>query len=265
MKMNYHLKSSSLENRRKISQKKILAIIIIIIASFFFLRTNFVKEIIFSISTPVWKVREIFINTNIFQYFKAKQSLINEQIKLQQELSQKSNLIILNDILQNENETLKSLLGRRSGEFNLILGTILVKPPQTPYDLIIVDVGKKHGIKLGNKVVANGNVYIGEVSEIYADSSKITLYSNPGNKIGVILGESMISAEAIGLGGNNFNILLPREIVIKEGDIILVPGLENNILGIVEKINFKETDSFQTIFFKSPINISELIYVEIIL
>jgi len=33
----------------------------------------------------------------------------------------------------------------------------------------------------------------------------------------------------------------------------------------VEKINFKETDSFQTVLFKSPVNVSELNFVQIVI
>jgi hypothetical protein len=81
----------------------------------------------------------------------------------------------------------------------------------------------------------------------------------------VVLGSSSISVEAIGIGGGNFNIFLPREVEVKENDVIVIPSITSNIFGIVEKVNFKETDSFQTVLFKSPVNISELSFVEVIL
>ena len=113
--------------------------------------------------------------------------------------------------------------------------------------------------------MANDNVYLGEVSEVDPHSSKVTLYSTPGRKLSVVLGASSISAEAVGIGGGNFNIFLPREVEVKEGDIIVIPSITTNVFGIVEKVNFQDKDSFQTVLFKSPVNISELNFVDVVL
>jgi hypothetical protein len=96
-------------------------------------------------------------------------------------------------------------------------------------------------------------------------SAKVSLFSTPGRKLSVVLGSSSITMEAVGIGGGNFNILVPIEIEVKEGDVITIPSITTNIFGIVEKVNFKETDSFQTVIFKSPVNISELKYVQVII
>ncbi len=108
------------------------------------------------------------------------------------------------------------------------------------------------------------NIYIGEVSEVYPHISKIILYSTPGHKLSVVLGTNSVSVEAVGVGGGNFNIFLPREVEVKEGDVIIIPSITTNVFGIVEKVNFKDKDSFQTVLFKSPVNISELSFVEIV-
>lgn len=263
--MNYHLKSSNFQDRKRNEKKKLLITIFSLVVLLLIISTSPVRSTLFSVALPVWKIQNYIVNSNFFEYFKSKQTLINERLIMEQKLFLAGNLIDINNTLEAENENLKDLLGRRNINIKSILAKILVKPPQTPYDLLIVDIGSDLGVKVGDKVVANTNIYIGEVSEVFPQSSKITLYSTPGETIPVVLGINSISVEAVGIGGGNFNIFLPREVEVKEGDVIIIPIITANVFGIVEKIIFKETDSFQTVLFKSPVNISELSFVEIVL
>ena len=184
---------------------------------------------------------------------------------MEQKLFMAGNLIAINDTLQKENVVLKDLLDRKDSKQKTVLATVLVKPPLTPYDMLTLDIGEDYNVKVGDKVMVNANIYIGEVSEVMPRASKVTLYSTPGRKLSVVLGASAVSVEAVGIGGGNFNIFIPREVEVKEGDVIVIPSITANVFGIVEKVNFKETDSFQTILFKSPVNISELTFVEVVI
>ncbi len=227
--------------------------------------TNPFRIALFETALPVWKLKEAIFSSNLVEYFKSKETLINDKIALEQRLFLSGNMLAINETLTAENESLKDLLGRKNINLNTTLASVLVKPPQIPYDLLIIDVGEDYGLKIGDKVIANANIYIGEVSEVYPHSAKIILYSTPGRKLSIVLGTNSVSAEAVGVGGGNFNIFLPREVEVKEGDIVVIPAINLNVFGIVEKVNFKETDSFQTVLFKSPVNISELRFVEVII
>jgi len=264
MKMNYLLKSSNFEDRRRNVQKRVAITVIILIIVAVILFTPPVRRAVFSIATPIWKSENSIFNSSFFQYFKTKQTLINEKVALEQKLFLAGNMMSLNEILQLENDNLKDLLGRKETKAKTVLASVLVKPPQTPYDMLTVDIGEDFGVKVGDKVIANANIYIGEVSEVYPRTSKIILYSTPGSKLSVVLGTNSVSVEAVGVGGGNFNIFLPREVEVKEGDVIMIPSITSNVFGIVEKVNFKDKDSFQTVLFKSPVNISELSFVEVV-
>jgi cell shape-determining protein MreC len=263
--MNYLLRSSSFEDRKKQARKKVWIVFLIMIIAVFVLTTGTVRKLIFSISEPIWQAENFVLNSNFFQYFKSKQSLINDKTVLEQKLFLAGDMLALNQILQTENENLKDLLGRKETEQKTILATILVKPPRTLYDTLIIDVGANDNVKVGDKVMANANIYIGEVSEVMPSSAKVSLYSTPGRKLSVVISASSVTAEAVGIGGANFNLKLPREVEIKEGDIITIPSITTNVFGIVEKVSFKDTDSFQTVLFKSPVNISELNFVEVVI
>lgn len=263
MKMNYPLKSSNFVERQRQARKRVLYIVLLLILVAAIIRFSPVRQWLFSVSTPLWNTRNIVLESSFFQYFKTKQTLINEKNALEQKLFLAGNLIAENSILLVENESLKDLLGRKNIKQNIVLASILVKPPQIPYDSLIIDIGADQGLRVGAKVLATANTYIGEISEVLPHSAKVTLYSSPGQKLSVILGTNSVTAEAVGIGGGNFNIFLPREVEVKEGDVIVIPSITANVFGIVEKINFKETDSFQTVLFKSPVNISELNFVEV--
>ena len=262
--MNYLLKSSNFEDRKKNARKKVLYTTIILIILLLILATGPARRVLFSMALPIWKSENSFLNSSIFEYFKSKQVLIDERLAMEQKLFMAGNLLALNTTLQTENDNLKDLLGRKDARQKTVLATILVKPPQTPYDMLTVDIGEDQQVRVGDKVMANASVYIGEVSEVMPHSSKVSLYSTPGRKLSVVLGASSVTMEAVGIGGGNFNILVPREIEVKEGDVIIIPSITANVFGIVEKVNFKETDSFQTVLFKSPVNVSELNFVEIV-
>jgi cell shape-determining protein MreC len=263
--MNYPLKSSNFDERRKASKKRLLYIVVVFLILSLLMFTNPVRNTLFSIASPIWKIRDMVVNSSIIGYFKSKKTLMDEKLALEQKLFLAGNMISMNDVLTNENENLKDLLGRKDIKAKTVLATILVKPPQTPYDSIVIDIGDDNGINVGDKVVANANVYIGEISEVFPHSAKAILYSSPGRKLSVVLGTSQISVESVGVGGGNFHILLPREVEVKEGDVIVIPSITPNVFGIVEKINFQDKDSFQTVLFKSPVNVSELTFVEVVL
>jgi cell shape-determining protein MreC len=264
MKMSYLLKSSNLEERKKNTRKKIWLVTLVLFVLVVVLITKPLRDSILFIAEPILKVRNYVLSSNFFEYFKSKQTLIDERVAVEQRLFLAGDLLAINQTLQSENDVLKDLLGRKDVKLPTILGAILNKPPFSPYDTLIIDVGVKDGVKVGDKIIANANVYIGEVSEVYPQTSKVILYSTPGQKLSVIVGANSITTEAVGMGGGNFNIFLPREEEIIEGDIINLPSITTNVFGIVEKVNFQDKDSFQTILFKSPVNISELNFVEVV-
>ncbi|MGB8815797.1 MAG: rod shape-determining protein MreC [Minisyncoccia bacterium] len=262
--MNYLLKSREEKPKRNII--KTFIILIITLVFFVVFSQDFSKNILFSIGKPLWGFSSSLVSfwDNNIGILRSKQSLIAENIKLEEQIkSSKKDFLFLN-LIKKENETLKDLLNRKKIGYSLILASVLEKPGLSPYDTLIVDVGKKDGISKGQLVMADSSVLIGEVAEVYDFSSKIKLYSSPGEKISVLVGSSNILKEAQGVGNGNYKIEVPKEIGVEVGDSIVIPSINVNIFGIVEKIESKNTDSFEVVLFKSPINIQELKFVEIV-
>lgn len=138
---------------------------------------------------------------------------------------------------------------------------ILSRPGRSPYDTLIVNRGEADGLKPQDLVFSSGGVVLGEVSHVYSNSAQVVLFSTPGRNLTVEVGEQHVQATAEGQGSGNFKIVLPRGVDIKVGDAVVAPSVSEDVLGVVGSIEAKPENPFQTIYFKSPVNLYELVWV----
>jgi rod shape-determining protein MreC len=213
---------------------------------------------------PFWKFKRGVVYTSgvVVKFFGSKISLSKENIWLKEQLAQKEAQIAASDLIKQENTLLKESMGRRI-DGNLVLATVLTRPPQSPYDTIVLDVGENDGISKDDLVFA-GDVLIGKISELFGNSSQVLLFSSAGQKFEVLVGVNSTSAEAEGRGGGNFIIKIPRGVEIKEGDSIIAPSISSYVFGKISKIELAPNDSFQSVYFDRGINLNELRFVEVL-
>ncbi|MBU4536874.1 rod shape-determining protein MreC [Patescibacteria group bacterium] len=198
-----------------------------------------------------------------FIYFLDSKKDLVEENKLLREKIIKNELALVNKkILLEENSSLKNLLGMVDSDSKLILANIILKPGLSIYNSLILDVGTNNGINIGDRVFA-GDIIIGEIEEVFNKSSKAKLYSFPKDKIEVVVGFNKILTIAEGKGDGVFEIRLPKGTNIEKGDVVTLSDESLNVLGIVEDIVINPEDPFETILFKSPVNVFELRWVQI--
>src|SRR3989344_4872836 len=166
-----------------------------------------------------------------------------------------------------ENQNLQS---KKTEKTKVVLGSILSKPNQSPYDTLVLDIGADLGIKSGERVLALGNVLIGRIANIYHNSSKVILFSSNGEKTQVVVVEKNLPAgrqgvflELVGRGGGNFEMIMPRDLKLEKGDQVVLPGIIPYVVGIVETIISDPRDPFVKALLTSPVNIQELKFVEV--
>ncbi len=262
--MNFRLRNDNFGQRsgkKKFILASFFVVFFIVIFSFYAPR-----NILFGVASPFWNIRNsitVFFSESI-ELMRSKSSLIAENNLLKKSLENDRENQLLFEAIKNENDNLKNILGRKNNSQKEILAAILTKPFLSPYDTLIIDAGSEDDISAGDQVLANGNIYIGYVAELYDYSSKVVLYSSSGEKMNVLIGSDKIEKEANGMGGGNFVAKTPAGSDIKIGDPIVVPSISYNVFSAVEKIESKPADSFETILFKNPVNISELQYVEVL-
>lgn len=255
-KMNY------LRDKKRTGRNKLLAALAIFFIVFLFSATSFggiTGNFLERIAPPLWKVGDNISSffSNFRAVFFSKTSLLIENAELKKELRDTSLKLLDRNLLYEENLSLKEQLGR-SGGGQSIFARVLAKPGMSLYDTLVIDVGTKEGIKGGERVLYGDNVLIGEVAEVHERTAKVKLYSSPGEQIAVTIGTRAVPAIAVGYGGGNFEIKIPRDTPIAEGDAILAPSLMAHFLGVVEHIEVKSNDPFEQILFKSPVPIFEM-------
>ena len=186
-------------------------------------------------------------------FFENKKKLQEENERLYNILGASRTQLLLYEEIKKENKELKALLGRKE-TVEGVLGTVLSSPNRSPYDTLFIDVGEKHGVSKEMLVVFE-NALLGVIDTAYFTASKVKLFSSPGTELTVLLGEKKIRAIAHGRGGGEFEVKLPSDLKVNEGDVIVYPALTNYLVGVVIYAEAKPSSAIQEIFFRAPINI----------
>jgi cell shape-determining protein MreC len=261
MKMNYLLKNS--RNRRKTYLFPLIGLLLFVsfIALFQWIFPKALPSIFSAIASPLWNSK-VAITESVQNVGKSKDDLINENILLEQKLAELSAQKIIIDTLESENAELRSVLSRL-GDKKALLATVLQRPPRTPYDTMILDVGNQDGVKNQSKVLYGGHILIGEIFEVLPNVSKVKLYSTAGEKFDARIGSTSIETVITGRGGGSFEAILPKELSVKEGDGVYIPHLTPLLFGtVVSKVPDIES-SFEKILIELPINIYEIRFVQV--
>ncbi|MBU0722984.1 rod shape-determining protein MreC [Patescibacteria group bacterium] len=248
---------------------KVKIIILIIGIGLFFAFFNWFSasttSYLHRVATPLWRAggqtKEVL--TPFLSYFTSRRALFVENQNLQQQIDATRAKLADRSFLLHENNALKEKLERSTSTPERILAVILAKPDITLYDTLIIDVGEQNKVSLEDLVMVE-NIVMGEIAEVYQTSSKVKLYSSPGVRTPVFVGDSAISTEAIGLGGGNFKIELPQNVDIFVGDSIYMPSISPRVLGIIEHIDEDANNALEEILFRSPISFFSLRFVDVV-
>lgn len=241
---------------------------LIVIAAVFYFRNqirNLLSGAFQSLSVPIWRSGDGMDSglSGVVSWFKSKQSLFEDNRILIERVRELEASLVDREIIQAENSELKEILNRKPAEENLILGAILAKPNKSPYDSLVVDLGAEAGLVVGNRVFAYGDILIGQVSEVYDETSKVELFSTPGYKMEAVLSEVNVFLGMTGRGGGSFEISVPRNMPIEIGQDVFTAGIRPYPLGTIKEIISDERDPIQKALIQSPVNIFELRFVEV--
>jgi cell shape-determining protein MreC len=223
---------------------------------------NFTRTTSFTISKPLWLLSDIVAKTSIKikNYFVFKDSLISENLSLKEEILNSKLKEVDYEILSKEFENLKNQLGRRENTSHIV-SRVLSKPPNSPYDTFVIDVGSSDGISLGNKVFISNNIIIGLIKNVTPHTSLVELFSNGDLKQETTLSRTGASFVLKGLGGANLELEVPKDTDIVWGDIFLYPKFSPSIIGSVYYIDTNSQNSFKKIYIRVPGNVFSTKYV----
>lgn len=257
--MNYLPKNKSKGNRYR------LALFLVWVFVFGAIVFYFLGGVIMRAASPLW-MGENKITKSLRagkEFFRSKQSLISENTTLKERLASLELELSSRPPALNEDNALLSLIGRKAKKGTGLVASVLVRPPQTPYDIIVIDAGTDDGVVPDSEVALSEGPVLGMVLEVFKSSAKVKLFSSAGENTSAVLERFNLAVTLEGAGGGNFRIVVPRETPVEVGDRILSADVFSRLLAVVGEVEVKPTDSFKQILARSPANIFSIRFVEI--
>lgn len=281
-----YLRPSNRKNSRSRTIGIFSAVIIVLVVMIEMIWPHLFSALFTSIAAPFWRIEFSMDNGSL----DSREALLAENASLKMSLEDISIRSQAAQSIAVENTELKTLMGREvkmwpyslsntpgsttnstsslknsvrtspkssAKHDDLVLAAVLKHPPFVPFDELIIDIGSMNGVIEGARVYAVGNILIGRVAQVLDETSKVVLYSSPEEKTDVIIGASKVSGVAVGRGGGQYEVSLPRDTVISIGDVVSAPSIDHEIVGIVSAIIKDPAEAFQKVIFIPPINISE--------
>lgn len=244
--------------------RRAFALLFLALVLLFLWQPKAFTNVVYTIADPFWQARNKLADslTTMQRYFASKTKLLQENQALSQELDQARQKLLTLAPLQHELDSLQPLLSHPPAP-KTVTAAVLSRPPYSPYDTLVIDAGVQDGVAEGDIVTSVGGSVIGDVSNVFRDFSRVSLFSSPGTKTAVLIGGKGVQVNATGAGGGEFQILLPREVSVSAGDAVVLPGQTPQVLGVVQSVQYQETDFMQLVSFQSPVNIFELRYVTV--
>ena len=187
--------------------------------------------------------------------------------ELEAELASTTAALADRDALYQQNAELKKMLGRPQTSAR-VLGAVLLRPPGLPYDTLVIDVGTGNGIVVGDLVFAGGTAAIGEISDAYTTTSRVSLFSAPGRTYDAQVAPqaapgTVVPLTLAGQGAGSISGEVPAGSAVAVGDPVVIPGLNNTFMGSIVHIDAPSGSSFETVFVQMPVNIFSLQYVQV--
>ena len=209
--------------------------------------------------------------------------LLNENLKLKEILGRKTEKtnMILASILAKPNQSPYDTLiidvgtknGIEKGQKVFALGDIPIGRVSLVYSnsakvILFSSSGEKTEviISLGKKILStessNNNIdnILGNTTENITGISDVLQNKNSLLPKKVVRN---IFSQAVGRGGGNFEIILPRDLKVQKETEVILPGIKPFVLGIVKSFISDPRDSFQKVLLVSPVNIQEIKFVEV--
>jgi len=228
-----------------------LAIFLVLIALFLrLLAPNFFLGIL----APLYRAADaVAEGSNYFiSGFKNTAELSIRNLQLQEE----------NTALANENKALrqKEKAIAELGGSGIIAG-VVARPPESPYDTLVLAVGEKDGVTLGMEAFGAGGVPLGIVSSLSADFSRITLFSAPHVSVNGWVGDNSIPLTLYGAGAGAFSATAPRTANIAVGDTVFLPEPGALPIGKIARIDSDLSLPSVTLHISPALNIFSITWV----
>lgn len=223
---------------------------------------SLVRVPLVSMVAPLWRAEDAGLRgfANAFSFLTSRDTLIKENAELKLRVqSYEAERFAYAGWQEREAEFLE-LLGRQK-EFGGIAAAVIAHPPQSPYDVLIIDAGESDGVTTGQSVRMPEGPVLGYIIGVSPRSAKVKLFSSSSEKTNAVLERDGSAVVLEGAGSGMFRFSLPRDAHVEPGDRVLSAGIEASTLAVVGDVILKPTDSFKEVLARGPANIFDIRFV----
>ena len=226
---------------------------------------NGVKGFVVYTINPAQKMFQIPANkiNNIFYTIKNINKFKEKNLDLQEK---NLNLIYENSLLketQMENEILRKQLRFSNnmcsnGEcINWKMGQVIGRSSDNYGEYLIINLGKKQGMMENLAITVSGGTLIGKITEVFDNSSRVMLITNPESAINAITKTTRANGVIKGSYATGVKLeMINQNERIFEDDIVITSGLEKEIpKGLIIGKIYKIEESANEIFKQADIDL----------
>jgi cell shape-determining protein MreC len=193
-----------------------------------------------------------------------KSTLLAQNQALQEQVKQYEAQTLQLVQLQDENAQLTKELSYLPNPVTTVTAQVIGKPSDSIFNTLIIDQGTNQGLKIGQLVTVQHNLGIGTINSVSTKTATVGLFGAPDFTGDVLLSSKNITIPATGKGSGNFEIHIPREVGVSDGDLLAFPQNPDVVIGVVKSIIFDPRDPFQTVLARAPVNVQQLRFVEVV-
>lgn len=196
------------------------------------------------------------------QYLRSRQELITTIEDLRARLATEAVTQLSVQRLREENQQLRALLGE-TGTSERILARVLSRPTILPHDLIQLDQGSNHGIKVGATVFVGLDSVIGVVVFTATNYALVELVTSPGfQSTAYVIGPGVF-LPLDGVGGGMARLRAPQGLDLPLGSPVILPGVNSGVYGEVVSVQNESTQPEQFAYVTPAFSLNELLYVTV--
>jgi rod shape-determining protein MreC len=204
-------------------ERRLVTYLLIFVCLFSFFIPVLRKSLVSLLKYPL-RITDFFFNEFkalvFFHYNFLENIRLNKEIGLlKQKLSDYQELF-------QENQRLKALLSlRQNSTFRLIPAQVIMRSPETWSSLIVIDRGKKDGLKENSAVISYAGL-VGRIVELGSSTAKVILLTDPGLCVSAIIQTSRVQGLVCGTLENYLVMrYLDEDKDIKIKDNVITAGL----------------------------------------
>mgnify|MGYP002620736765 CR=1 FL=1 len=251
MKGNYRHSSTRTHVLRIVGVGLAVVVVIILGRSFLIGGVSTANDSVYRSSSWLMAFKEVMP-----QYFKEKVELQQQISELESQLAGRRSAERTIDRFVAENIRLRSLLNASSSP--RVLANIIGRPPQLPYDALLIDIGAEQGIQENAVVYYGRDQAVGVVVAVYPQSALVALITSPGVESSVFVIGPDIYTTAVGIGGGVLQVNVPQGVSLNQNDLVMVPALGEGVYGQIAEVVSVPTEPVQYGFVTTDIPIQQL-------